>query len=89
MVHGLKASLGDVVAFLDNDIVPRSGWSTAIVDPFKGIRSQVGGRVMTPELRLRVYPDAGQIRWYGGCGGNVAAVDAPHPFDVASVMEYK
>ncbi|HET7235851.1 MAG TPA: glycosyltransferase [Actinomycetota bacterium] len=85
---GIDTSAGDVVAVVDDDVVPQAGWLAALLDPFSDPSvACVGGRVVTPGQRARVRPDAGQIRWYGHHIGNVAMVRAPEPFDVAGVME--
>ena len=88
VIRGMKHATGDIVAFLDDDVIPQEGWLSALVQPFDDDSiGCVGGRVVTPGLRGRVYPDAGQIRWYGKHVGNIAMVVAPNPFDVMGVLE--
>ncbi len=86
--RGIEESTADFVAILDDDVVPDHGWLAALLEPFsdEGVAC-VGGRVLTPTMRLRLRKDPGQIRWYGQHIGNVSAIDGSHPFDVVSVME--
>jgi GT2 family glycosyltransferase len=88
VLRGLEEASGDVVAFLDDDVVPQPGWLRAIVEPFADPSvACVGGRVVTPGQRARVDADAGRIRWYGRHIGNVAMLDGPGTVDVDGVME--
>ena len=88
VIRGIEESRGDIVAILDDDVVPETDWLQALLEPFHDPTvACVGGRVVTPGLRARVYADAGQIRWYGRHIGNVAMLRGPRPFDVAGVME--
>lgn len=88
VVAGLHEAGGDVVAFLDDDVVPQPDWLSSLVSPFEEASvACVGGRVITPGLRARRHADAGQIRWYGRHVGNVASIEASHTIDVAGVTE--
>ena len=88
VVLGLANARGDIMAVIDDDAEPDEGWLEALLLPFANPRvACVGGRVITPGWSGVIHPDAGQIRWYGKHVGNLAALAAPHPFEVAAVME--
>ena len=88
VMRGIEESRGDIVAILDDDVVPETNWLHALLEPFQDPTvACVGGRVVTPGTRARVHVDAGQIRWYGKHVGNVAMLRGPRPIDVAGVME--
>ncbi len=88
VMQGIEESKGDIVAILDDDVVPETDWLQALLEPFQDPTvGCVGGRVVTPGMRARVHADAGQIRWYGKHVGNVAMLPGPRPIDVAGVME--
>ena len=88
IVRGIGQSRGDIVAMLDDDVVPVAGWLEALLTPFSDPSvACVGGRVVTPGMVARVKPRAGQMRWYGQYVGNAAMVRSPTLLDVASVPE--
>jgi GT2 family glycosyltransferase len=88
ILRGIEESTGDLIAFLDDDVVPQDRWLSAIIELFDDDAvACVGGRVVTPGIRAKVHADAGRIRWHGHHVGNVAAVDAHRPLDVDGVME--
>jgi GT2 family glycosyltransferase len=88
VIRGIGESRGDVVAMLDDDVVPVAGWLEALLMPFLDPSvACVGGRVVTRGMVARVKPRAGRMRWYGQYVGNAAMVRSPTPLDVASVAE--
>jgi GT2 family glycosyltransferase len=88
VMRGIEESRGEIVAVLDDDVVPETDWLQALLEPFQDPTvACVGGRVVTSGIRARVHADAGQIRWYGKHVGNVAMLRGPRPIDVAGVME--
>jgi GT2 family glycosyltransferase len=85
---GLRETRTELVAFLDDDVVPEEGWLSALLDCLSEPRvACVGGRVVTPGFRGRIHADAGQVRWYGKYVGNIGALDCPEPISVAAVPE--
>jgi GT2 family glycosyltransferase len=88
MRRGLEMATGDIVAFVDDDAEPLTGWLAALTEPFSDSKvACVGGRVVTPGVSGRVHRDAGRIRWYGRHIGNVGAREDPGLVDVDGVME--
>jgi GT2 family glycosyltransferase len=88
VMRGIEESTGDIVAILDDDVVPETGWFQALLEPFHDPTvACVGGRVVTPGLRARVRTDAGQILWYGRYVGNAAMVRSSRPLDAVSAAE--
>jgi GT2 family glycosyltransferase len=86
--RGLEETKGEIVAFLDDDTEPERGWLQALLEPFMDPKvACVGGRVITPNFRGKVHPDAGRIRWYGKHVGNIGALEAPAPVEVDGVPE--
>lgn len=84
----LAATSSEFVAFIDDDAVPKPGWLAGLVDAMCDDSIVcVGGHVETPGAQPIIRPGAGTIRWYGQYIGNVASVEASHPFEVDSVME--
>lgn len=88
VISGLSQVKGDIVAFLDDDVVPEREWLQHLIEPFADSRvACVGGRVVTEGFRGKVHADAGRIRWYGKHIGNVGQRVVPEPIVVAGVME--
>jgi GT2 family glycosyltransferase len=85
---GLSAASGDIVAFLDDDTEPESGWLASLIEPFDNPNvGCVGGRVLNPGPPAKSLPDAGRIRWYGRYIGNIGARKDNGPVDLDGAME--
>jgi GT2 family glycosyltransferase len=86
---GLDLAIGDLVAFVDDDVTVTTGWLGHLLSPFAGPSvGVVGGRVITPAAgppRLKGKP--GRISWYGKHWGNVASLQGFSPIEVQAVME--
>lgn len=86
--RGLASVTSELVAFVDDDVVPDERWLEELVACLDEPRvACVGGRVVTPGFRGAIHADAGSIRWYGRHIGNIGAVEAPAPREVVAVME--
>ena len=88
--RGLEEVAYELVAVLDDDTEPDPSWLTFLLVPFTDPDvSTVGGRVTVPRTgaKIKVSEDAGRIRWYGQCPGNVGARRDAEPIEVDSVME--
>jgi GT2 family glycosyltransferase len=84
----LQAITTDLVAFIDDDAVPESGWLAALVDIMRDPTvACTGGHVHTEGKPPIVHADSGRIRWYGKHVGNVASIQSRLPLEVDAVME--
>ena len=86
--RGIEASTSDLVAFVDDDAVPRIDWLSRLLEPLSDPRVVcVGGRIVEEGLRPVVHKDAGRVRWYGKYVGNVASRTDPSPVVVDGVSD--
>lgn len=75
---GLRVARGDIVAFVDDDAVPRPGWLAALVRPFADATVAVtGGRAepLWPGDAPRWFPD--EFLWVVGCSYRGMTDDGP------------
>lgn len=75
---GVRLAQGALIAFLDDDAVPRSGWLTALVRPFADPAVVVtGGRAepLWPDDAPRWFPD--EFLWVVGCSYRGMVDDGP------------
>lgn len=75
---GLRLARGDIVAFVDDDAVPRPGWLAALVRPFTDESVMVtGGRAepLWPDVAPRWFPD--EFLWVVGCSYRGMTEDGP------------
>jgi len=75
---GLRFARGAVIAFVDDDAVPREGWLAALVRPFADPQVAVtGGRAepLWPEAAPRWFPE--EFLWVVGCSYRGMVDDGP------------
>jgi Glycosyl transferase family 2 len=81
--EGLKRSVGEIVAFLDDDTESESGWLAALCAPFADDRvACVGGRyIRSDEMEERLSRlssrRAGRLKWYGRFLGHFGSLNGP------------
>ena len=77
---GARAAAGDVVAFIDDDAVPRHGWLAALLSPFADLRVVAAGGPVA--LRFLVRRPSW---WDGALDTYLAAYDlGPEPLDLGA-----
>jgi hypothetical protein len=62
---GIKHSEGEVVAFVDDDVMLDSNWSCAILNAFKKLDGIIGATALLTHTGLMVEPTGYQQSWTG------------------------
>lgn len=81
LISGLCVASGDVVAFLDDDAVPRPGWVVSMLELLARGAIAVGGPVVNhpPSQRHRRHLRYGRVSWYGGLVRNAEIAETTSP----------